>query len=138
MSTETQQTVYDWLTATFPGADPESPRTAIRVLEEVVELCLACGAKYRDIQFAVASALGKNLAATGIPGGLMDVPAGGTHEPAKVPSEAADVLVVLYGLAGLRGFDLHDGVDKKMKINRSRAWEAFGDGTGQHVAGAES
>lgn len=130
--TETQDTVHEWISETFPGADPESPRKSIRALEEMVELCLACGAKYRDIQIAVASVLEKDGAMMSLLGGVMDI-AGGTHEPDKVPAEAADVLIVLYGLAGMRGIDLHAEVDKKMQINRSRRWKANGDGTGYHI-----
>lgn len=53
--------------------------------------------------------------------------------PDKIPVEAADVLIVLYGVAGMRGFDLHAEVDQKMAINRARKWAARGDGTGYHV-----
>jgi hypothetical protein len=49
---ENQETVYRWIGETFPGTDPESPRKSIRALEEMVELCLASGARYRDIQLA--------------------------------------------------------------------------------------
>jgi len=42
--TETQDTVGKWAADTFPGADPQSPRTSLRALEEMVELCLASGA----------------------------------------------------------------------------------------------
>jgi hypothetical protein len=134
MPIETQQTVHQWIIDTFPGADPESPRKSIRALEEMVELCLASGAKYRDIQAAVASVLEKDGAVMSLLGGLMDV-AGGTPDPDKVPAEAADVLIVLYGLAGMRGFDLHAEVDRKMAINRARRWRANGDGTGYHIRG---
>jgi hypothetical protein len=128
---ENQETVYRWIGETFPGTDPESPRKSIRALEEMVELCLASGARYRDIQLAVSSVLQKDGAVMSLLGGIMDG-TGGKKEPDKIPAEAADVLIVLYGLAGMRGFDLHAEVDRKMKINRARTWVARGDGTGYH------
>jgi hypothetical protein len=134
---ETQETVHSWIQETFPGTDPESPRKSIRALEEMVELCLASGAKYRDIQIAVAKVLEKEGATMSLLGGLMDV-AGGTLDPAKIAVEAADVLIVLYGVAGMRGFDLHAEVDRKMKTNRSRTWHALGDGTGYHIRDVEN
>lgn len=125
---ETQKTVGNWMVATFPGADPESPRKALRALEEMVELCLAAGASYEDIRNA-ANRNRKDHR------GINDFDR--CPEPAKVPAEAADVLIVLYGLAHLRGFDLHAEVDKKMMINRhKREWVANGDGTGYHIKSA--
>lgn len=129
---ETQATIYQWMNETFPGVDPESPRKSIRCLEECIEMCLASGAKYTDIQRAVASVLEKNGAVMSLFGGLIDV-AGGKFEPDKIPAETADVLIVLYGVAGMRGFDLHAEVDRKMSINRARRWAARGDGTGYHI-----
>lgn len=115
---ETQETVGRWIDETFPGTDPESPRKAIRALEEMVELCLASGATQEMIHVAVHKAIGSEPA--------------GKH-PDKIPVESADVLIVLYGVARMRGFDLHAAVDAKMQINRSRRWKANGDGTGYHI-----
>lgn len=117
---ETQQSVGEWINTTFPGTDPESPRKAIRALEEMIELCLASGASHLQIRDAVD----KLIPATGN---------AFKKEPDKIPVEAADVLIVLYGVAHMRGFDLHAEVDKKMLINRSRKWAARGDGTGYHI-----
>jgi NTP pyrophosphatase (non-canonical NTP hydrolase) len=50
--------------------------------------------------------------------------------------EAADVVIVLYAFAEAMGLDLHEAVDRKMAINRSREWVLNGDGTGQHKAGS--
>jgi NTP pyrophosphatase (non-canonical NTP hydrolase) len=50
----------------------------------------------------------------------------------KAVDEAADVVIVLYALAGAFGLDLHEAIDRKMAINRSREWDLNGDGTGQH------
>lgn len=123
--TETQQTVGTWISETFPGGDPESPRKSLRMIEEAVELCLASGASPQDVHEAV----GRALAGFAV--------MHGRHArkplPAHVPVEAADVLIVLLGLAHMRGFDLWEQVDLKMKINRQRRWAARGDGTGYHV-----
>lgn len=127
---ETQESVAGWMDETFPGVDPDSPRKSIRALEEMVELCLASGASFEDIRNAVDR-------------NRKDYRGRDDHErvpePDKVPAEAADVLIVLYGVAGMRGFDLHAEVDRKMAINRGRRWAVRGDGTGYHVAsGADS
>jgi hypothetical protein len=126
MSQETQQSVHGWIDTTFPGTDPESPRKAIRALEEMVELCLASGASPAEIVSAVRRSAGPHA----------ETDDAFHREPDKIPAEAADVLIVLYGVAGMRGFDLHAEVDKKMAVNRNRKWKANGDGTGYHIKGA--
>lgn len=125
MPAESQASVGAWSDATFPGADPESPRKALRVLEEVVELCLAAGATPTEIHRAVLKEIGSKPDHASC------------REPDKVPAEAADVAITLYGLAYLRKFDLHAAVDAKMVINRARKWKPNGDGTGYHVKPAE-
>lgn len=127
MDDETQLSVGAWALETFPGGDPASPRKALRALEEVVELCLAAGASGSDVSKAVADAVAREM--LGSPQGFFT----GKPAPEKVPVEAADVLITLYALAHERGFDIHEHVGAKMKINRSRRWKANGDGTGYHV-----
>ena len=126
---ETQATISQWMNETFPGADPESPRKAIRALEEMVELCLAAGATPHEVQEACAKAI------RGARGTHPDLQ--GWYESRltedKVPAEAADVAIVLYGVAHIKGFDLQAEIDRKMAINRARRWKANGDGTGYHV-----
>ncbi|MAF25590.1 nucleotide pyrophosphohydrolase [bacterium] len=51
----------------------------------------------------------------------------------KIAMECADVLIVLYGVADLTGFDIHETVNKKMEINRNREWYVDGTGHGQHL-----
>lgn len=121
MHQETQESVHRWIDETFPGTDPESPRKALRALEEMIELCLASGATPDQIDEAVYR---DTLHLRGNET---------SREPTKIPIEAADVLIVLYGVAGMRGFDLHAEVDKKTAVNRARRWAARGDGTGYHV-----
>jgi hypothetical protein len=125
---ETQETVHRWIDETFPGTDPESPRKAIRALEEMVELCLASGATPNEIAGACRKIIHENL-----PQVTSRDWGESCAQPDKIPVEAADVLIVLYGVAGMRGFDLHAEVDRKMAINRSRTWKALGDGTGYHI-----
>lgn len=50
-----------------------------------------------------------------------------------IRDELADCLITLYRVASCAGVDLHEVVDSKMKINRSRSWRLNGDGTGQHI-----
>lgn len=139
MHEETQQTIGEWIDATFPGTDPDSPRKAIRALEEMVELCFASGATANEITQAVARSL---LEARGpdfeYPAEFDDFREVRTPEPVAIPVEAADVLIVLYGVAHMRGFDLHAEVEKKMAVNRARKWQARGDGTGYHVKPPEA
>lgn len=123
--TETQRTVCEWAEETFPGADPASPRSALRALEEVVELCRTAGASWEEIE--KAAGVFRGAAREGY---VTRAP-----EPDKVPVEAADALITLYVVAGRRGFDLHAEVDRKMVVNRGRVWAARGDGTGYHVKG---
>ena len=54
----------------------------------------------------------------------------GTPEAAE---EAADIVILLYCIAMLEGFDLHAEIDKKMAKNRTRQWVIQPDGTGRHV-----
>jgi NTP pyrophosphatase (non-canonical NTP hydrolase) len=51
--------------------------------------------------------------------------------------EAADVLIMLYRLAGVGGFNLMAALDRKMRVNRKRKWRSNGDGTGEHVREGE-
>ncbi len=51
----------------------------------------------------------------------------------EVAHEMADVLIILYRVATIFGFDLNAAVDAKMRINRARKWAPKGDGTGSHI-----
>lgn len=53
----------------------------------------------------------------------------------EIGKEAADVVILLMRVMELNGLNLHDEVDKKMQINRSRTWVSKGDGTGSHIKG---
>ncbi len=51
----------------------------------------------------------------------------------EIRNECADILVMLYTIAGVLEFDLQNALDSKMAINRLRQWKLNGDGTGRHV-----
>jgi NTP pyrophosphatase (non-canonical NTP hydrolase) len=51
----------------------------------------------------------------------------------KAAEEIADILIVLYRLATRLGVDLHNQVNEKMVVNRSRTWSQDGSGHGYHV-----
>jgi NTP pyrophosphatase (non-canonical NTP hydrolase) len=52
----------------------------------------------------------------------------------KAAEEIADIVIVLYRLAARLSVDLHDEIDRKMQINRSREWRRDDTGHGYHVA----
>lgn len=127
---ETQLSVGTWADATFPGNDPDSPQRALRALEECVELAMACGASMAQILNTVFDAMPEDK--------RHDVLAKFDREPDKIAAEVADVTIVLYTLAHGLGFNIHDHVNRKMAVNRSRTWVAHGDGTGHHVKGSNA
>lgn len=51
----------------------------------------------------------------------------------KAIEEAADVVIILYRLASCMGKDLHEEIDRKMAINRTRQWNVTTDGHGYHI-----
>ena len=51
----------------------------------------------------------------------------------KAPSEIADIFIVVYRLAQRMHTDIHAEIDRKMSINRKRAWNKDGSGHGYHV-----
>lgn len=51
----------------------------------------------------------------------------------KAAEEIADVFIVLYRLADRLGVDLHEEINRKMEVNRSREWRLDNTGHGYHV-----
>lgn len=51
----------------------------------------------------------------------------------EMVDECADILITLYRVMEVLGYNLHACVDHKMQINRARKWKLNGDGTGQHI-----
>lgn len=129
---ETLESVGKWADETFPGNDPKHPRRALRVLEEVLELCVVSGASRRDIVEIVQKYLLKELPLTehNLEDGANNIKA---PNPTKVPAELADVQITIYALAYGAGIDLEYWVNKKMDVNRNRRWQPNGDGTGYHI-----
>jgi len=56
----------------------------------------------------------------------------------RLADEMADVVITMYRVAELSGFDLHTIIDAKMQINRRRKWRRRGDGTAEHIEEGES
>jgi NTP pyrophosphatase (non-canonical NTP hydrolase) len=125
---ETQGSIGRWARDTFPGGDDLSPRHCFRLLEEVVELCLAAGASHDDV-YVTADIAGEAARKKSGAGYLESR----TETPERIAEEMADCAIVLDVLAERRGVDLRAEVDKKMSINRARRWRANRDGTGYHT-----
>lgn len=100
---ENQKTICDWAIRTF--GYPSSPRAVfVKLHEEYLEL-QDC---FRDGD-------------------------GGTWPTENAIEECADIYIMLVQLCNVLGYDLHEHVDNKMEVNRSRQWNNFGDGTGKHM-----
>lgn len=122
---ESEASIGLWIDETFPGADPESPRRSLRLIEEAVELCLVSGAPPSLINHTVSRALEAQCS-----GKLWFK---GERQADKIPAEVADVQITLIAIAAMLKFRIGDETNKKMAINRSRRWTQKGDGTGYHV-----
>lgn len=97
---ETQQSTAAWVADTFSNTRLDR---IIACIEEMTEMVLGAGVPPEIIRR------------------VMEVPIKrfqGVEN--NVPEEAADVLLGLYALAEVDGFDLHAELDKKMTLNRSR------------------
>jgi len=91
---ENQQTIAEWADRTF-GETQSNVWLACRANEEIAELLACLGADNLnkiDTMFVTRKAAG----------------------------EIADIVIVLYELAEHLGIDVHQAVDTKMDINRSR------------------
>jgi NTP pyrophosphatase (non-canonical NTP hydrolase) len=53
-------------------------------------------------------------------------------EQSKCLEETADIVIILYRLATRLGGDLHEEINKKMAVNRTREWKRDGSGHGYH------
>src|SRR6185437_15859321 len=122
---ETQETIGTWAKETFPGGDDLGPQHALRLLEEVVELCVTLGATRDDLATLLSTTAEKAYREA--------LKADRPLEEAEVAEEMADCVIVLCVLAHRRGVGLGDEVERKMAINRGRKWQAHGDGTGHHI-----
>jgi NTP pyrophosphatase (non-canonical NTP hydrolase) len=50
------------------------------------------------------------------------------------PLELADVLILALDLAHIKGIDVADAVQRKMRVNRTRRWRIADNGAMSHVA----
>lgn len=117
---ETQESVSSWRLETFGQAKPPEA-VAMRMAEEVGELLEALGYGSSVAQ-AVARCKESYVEPIRLP-----------SDAALIPSELADVQVLLWGAASALGVDLGAATDEKMKVNRARRWNKDGRGGGQHV-----
>lgn len=108
MPVETQQSVHNWTTETFPAYDHGRGRL-IAILEETIELAVAGGLKPADIEKTVNVSLFRSL----------------QQDEHSAPEEAGDVLLSLYAYAETERFSVHQELDEKMAFNRSRPLEYY-------------
>lgn len=116
MSNETQDSIQNWANREFGDADSNSPRSALRLLEEALELCFACNASLLEIDEVIDN-----------------ICINGKNKDRDIAKELGDVGVTLYRAAAVYGYDLHVWIDIVMTGNRTRKWQRHGDGTGQHI-----
>lgn len=99
---------------------------ALRLLNETVELCIACGAEPSEIVKVVFNEIAKagekkeiildRNALTNNSWNNVQVP--------KIEKEAADVVILLDILESYGGFNIHNAVREKLYILYERKWEA--------------
>lgn len=86
---------------------------AVRLLREVVELCIAAGASMDGINAAVGAEIAKAIVRCEVGG-----------DDAAVPEEVADCKILLEVFANYAGINQHEVARKKLEVLWSRAWEA--------------
>ena len=92
---------------------------ALRLLEEVIELCVASGAQLNDIFFRSNGAIDKEFKKHG----KLVIAA-----PENMKEEFADVQFLLFILAGFAGVDINVECINKYEILLERKWEVDKDG----------
>jgi len=110
--------VVDWHLSSggFCKSENNLPGHAIRLLHEVVELCIACGASPSDMTDAVNKELDKAFAKNKFKN--LD----------SVGEECADCQILLYILANYANISLTDNTKRKLSILKGRRWEADENG----------
>jgi NTP pyrophosphatase (non-canonical NTP hydrolase) len=56
-----------------------------------------------------------------------------TNYAVNMKGECADVVITMFRVAEMLGFDLQKAIDSKMAINRERKWRVSPEGIGYHV-----
>lgn len=90
---------------------------AVRLLREVIELCIAAGADWTEIADAVMAEIDKANERNEFGG-----------NPAAVPGEYADCAILLKVFAHHAKINEHGAIRKKLDVLWSRAWEADASG----------
>jgi hypothetical protein len=119
---ETQKSVHEWCKATFPRHVGLQGR-AIALIEEAVELALACGTPRDAIEASVRVPILKEDI-------RLKIGERNWHQREDA-EEVADVLLCLYAYAEEAGYSAHQELDDKMEINRSRTAEYYAKKTAQ-------
>jgi hypothetical protein len=101
---ETQETVSTWSSNAFPLYHGKKNK-AIACLEEAVELAMASGCTPADVRRVIEVPIHKEIM-RGVDG-----------DPQE---ECADLLSCVYAYAGDSNFSVHESLDMKMALNRSR------------------
>jgi NTP pyrophosphatase (non-canonical NTP hydrolase) len=113
---ETQKSVHEWCKATFPR-HVGLPGRAIALIEEAVELALACGVEPVTIEAAVKVPMIKESI-------QQQIGEYKWHDRYDA-EEVADVLLCVYAYAEEAGYDAHKELDLKMETNRTRSVEYY-------------
>ena len=92
---------------------------ALKILEEAIELCYACGASVNEVAYVVHSETDKAVRKREV-----------TNHPhfLKAKEEIADVTILTHILATHLNTSMDVEAKKKLPILRRRAWKATGDG----------
>lgn len=123
---ETQASVGAWADATFGPGTVKS--RSLRLLDEVVELCLAAGATGMEVDARAAVNINKYLNEHSFASRMSSCP-----DPDAIPGELADCQIVLDTIGHTANVILDAGRDEKMRVNRVRTWRLTDEGCGQHV-----
>jgi NTP pyrophosphatase (non-canonical NTP hydrolase) len=103
------------------GGNPGRPAAhALRILREVVELCVAAGATPAEIMTTLSSELTKEV--------KENRRRLGEISRADLPYECADVQILLMVFAKYNGIDLKQMCQEKMEICFDRKWQVDADG----------
>lgn len=125
-SGETIESISSWQRDTF-GPPKDAKTYALRLLDEVYELCLATGTTNNELWQVRRKAIEKHFEKT-----LPNIdPFESLPNPDKVSEEVADCIIVANNFNLL--FPVQEAINAKMGINRKRVWKLNGDGTGHHV-----
>jgi NTP pyrophosphatase (non-canonical NTP hydrolase) len=122
MAIETQKSVHEWCKATFTRHIGVKGR-AVALVEEAVELALACGVDSKAIKSVVEVPIIKES--------IRLFNGERKWHDREDAEEVADVLLCLYAYAEEAGYDAHKELDEKMALNRTRSKEYYANKTAE-------